>query len=285
MEFIAMHFDGPDKEIEDTGYGTGLAVHHNDLKAKKAWFCFDREAVMLGSGISSSMSSQVRTTVEHRRLASDSDILTVRVSDGSILKTPAAPFSYSCDSPGYVMLDSHAAFVFGEGSRVSVERYVCDEAGGQSYFEIDIDHGIDPCNESYEYAILPYATADELESYLSAPSYRVISNTPRVQAVAKDSLGYRCFVFYAPDSCDGVTVDSPMLLTVSKSGEAVRLMVCDPTHKLSEMKVSLKGEYLPLSESAAYSFSEDGEKCTVTFRVEGAHGRTLIAELKENKKD
>ncbi len=281
MEFIAMNFEGPDKEIEDTGYGTGLAVHHNDLKAKKAWFCFDREIVMLGSGITSTMNSSVHTTVEHRRLVSSDDSQYLGLKNGSVIKIDTAPTEFkSCDIK-WALMPGHAGYAFPYGASLCASRYVSAEADMQEFVELSCEHGKNPSQDTYIYAILPYATVAEISDYASAPEFRLISNTEAVAAVAKDSLGIECFVFYKAGESSGIEVSEPMLVTRLRASDGVKIKLSDPTHKLSAATVRLSGRFEAVDSSSKISLSHLGEDTLLKVDFDGAHGRTYDVILKE----
>ena len=229
MDFEAYHFEGEDTRPDDSGHGGSLPPHENDLVAKKSWFCFDDEIFCLGAGITSTMDSPVRTTVEHRRIVSDE----LGIYIDGMGKMPAAEFEKRDTGASFVLMDGHCGYVFPKDGTVSARRYVCESAGGQSFFELLIEHGANPTDATYCYAMLPYADEAKLKKYAIDPDVRVISNTAKLQAVSKGGLGIRCYVFHEPGECDGLVVDKPCIVTVTKD----KLMVCDPTHGLESINI------------------------------------------------
>ena len=287
MEFISMHYEGEDN-IVDRGYGGGLAPHKNDLKAKKAWFCFDDETVCLGAGISSTMSSPVHTTLEHRRIAKPELSQYVGVGD-ELITLPEESYQKVYTGASFVLMDGHAGYVFGKGSEAYVSRYTSESAGGQDFFEVRIEHGENPCEATYEYAVLPYASADKLFAYSKCPDYTVLSNTESLQAVRENKLGITGAVFYEAGelSLDGykVSCDVPLIITVSDGCETdadtVEVMFSDPTHKLTDGKITVTGGYELVDASATVNAIVGSDSVSLSVDFEGAHGRCFTAKLRK----
>ncbi len=234
MDFEAYHFEGEDTKPDDYGHGGSLPPHENNLVAKKSWFCFDDEIVCLGAGITSTMNSPVNTTVEHRRIVNDDYGIYVG-GDG---KMPIESFEKRYTGAKWTLMEGHCAYVFPDGANIKARRYTCESAGGQDFFELTIEHGKNPKDESYYYTMLPYADESKAEAYATSRDVTVISNTATLQAVREDSLGISCYVFHEAGECDGLWVDKPCIVTVT----ADKLMVCDPTHEERVINLSLNGK-------------------------------------------
>jgi hyaluronate lyase len=73
MDYISFSSFEDDVHPDDYGHGGSQPLHYNDLRARKSWFCFDKEVVCLGAGISSTKDSPVHTTVEHRRIVNPAE--------------------------------------------------------------------------------------------------------------------------------------------------------------------------------------------------------------------
>ena len=234
MDFEAYHYEGEDTHPDDSGHGGSLPPHDNDLVAKKSWFCFEDEIVCLGAGINSTMNSPVRTTVEHRRIVNDK--LGIYVDgEGEV---PVSGFEKCNTGAKWVLMDGHCGYTFPMGGDVSCRRYTSESAGGQDYLEILMNHGKNPTDATYCYAMYPYADKEKMVEYATDPDFDVISNTPKLQAVRENTLGICCYVFHEAGECDGLKVDKPCIVTVT----ADKLMVCDPTHEESTIDLSLNGK-------------------------------------------
>ena len=255
MDFVSYSFDGPDDRPDDSDSGGGLPIHKNDLVAKKAYFCLDGKIICLGAGITSTMDSPVRTTLEHRRIPSPDGAGYTVSRGGEVSALPEEPFEFTEDGVDFVNLTGHAGFVNLDGGRMYLSRYVSEEAGGKSFIELRREHGENPDGAGYAYAILPYATDARLAEYKSAPDVRIMSNTPAVQAIESKSLGMRFHVFHEATHCEGVLVDAPCIVTVT----ADSVTVTDPTHEAEHIKVYLPTQVrikeMPQCVSVCYSYN------------------------------
>lgn len=255
MDFVSYNIkDRPDKK-----YGEGYSAPNfeNDLKAKKAWFCFDKEMVCLGAGISSTMGSEVVTTIDHRRVVDpEGDI---QYLNGERIENGRISFG-----KGYVNFDRHAGYVVLSGGGY-VNRYVCDEAEGKTYFEVGISHGENPTNTTYAYAVLPYSDNDALAAYLKEPEVEILSNTATVQCVRKASLGITAYVFHEGANFCGVSTSGPAIVTVTDR----EVRICDPTQSQDSVVVIIDSELsvVEVPEHVTVSVSDGRTTITVDTRV------------------
>ncbi len=268
MDYESYHFEGPDENIPDTGYGGSWPVHENDLRAKKAWFMFDRECVCLGTDIRSTMNADVNTIVEHRRLpptANDSSGIPSIYLNGSPLS--AEPYELVCSEPHTVNLDGFAGFWFPEGRELSLTKYNCKsaenrdhytvsdpEAGkhpdGKLFFEMHLKHGKNPNGESYAYVILPYTTDEELRAYANRPDIEILANSPELQAVRCKSASVTGLIFWKAGQFENITVDQPCIVTVGEDDHEIRISVCDPTQKRESMHITIAESLSPVFQNS-----------------------------------
>lgn len=243
MDFESFNFAGPDENMEDRGYGSSIAPHVNDLGSKKAWFCFDDEIISLSAGISSTMKSPVKTTLDHRRIVRDEELSQFVKCGNKITKLEKADFSKKFKNAEWLNMEGHVGFVLLEDGNLYANRYVCDECNGQSYFEVGLSHGKNPKNQSYAYAILPYATNEKLTSYHNTPDVEIISNTAELQAVREKNLNMTGYVFHSAGKCERLEAKVPMIATLYDEGDTLELIVTDPTHELKDGKFAILGAY------------------------------------------
>ncbi len=279
MDYAGYSRDVGEDDYVDTGYGGGKPKFPNDLVARKAYFMFDDECVCLGTGINSTMDSDVVTTVEHRRLVKTEndpigeDVITV---NGSVM--PHCAFESSFENPKYARVEGFAGFVFTEVNKVSVSKYLYsmnqDEIKDpitipdyakkeRPFLEIFIDHGKNPVDASYVYAILPYASEEKTAKYAENPDFEVISNTKDCQAVREKTLGVTGIVFYEAGECAGIKVDKACIVTFSENNNELKIKVCEPTNKEETVTVEINRELNLISADNRYTV----EKTKITKLV------------------
>ncbi|MBO5945961.1 MAG: hypothetical protein J6Q69_05080, partial [Clostridia bacterium] len=151
--------------------------------------------------------------------------------------------------------------------------YVCEAANSQTFFEVGIDHGKNPENASYAYAIIPYTDCKSLAAYRDEPEVKIISNTPECQAAEKPSLGLKSYVFYGAGECDGVKVSGPAIVAIKRNDGGFSLSVSDMTHKERRLTVTLPGEYTALGLPIGADAIANGGITTVSINTFMAHGR------------
>ncbi len=270
MDFVSYNFEGPDENPDDSGYGGSLPPHKNDLRAKKSWFCFDDEIVCLGAGINSTMDSPVHTTVDHKRIVTDKLGIYVDCEG----KLPVEAYEKRYTGVKWALMEGHAGYVFAWGGDIHARRYTCKTANNQDFFEIGIDHGTNPTDATYAYAIMPYASIEKLDEYSKNPDVLILSNTDKAQVVEETKLGIRCYAFHTAESVGGVTVDEACLVTVTRDTVAVS----DPTRELERITLALDKAIKVTSAHEKMSTSVIDGKTVIRIDVSGANGRKF--ELK-----
>lgn len=273
MDYAGYSRDVGEDDYVDTGYGGGKPKFPNDLVAKKAYFMFDDECVCLGAGINSTMNADVITTVEHRRLVKTEndpkgeDVITV---NGSVMPTEAFEAVY--DKPEYARVEGFAGFVFADAEKVSVSKYlyamkqedikdpiaIPDHAKKERPFiEITIDHGSNPKDATYAYAVLPYADEEKTAKYAEDPDFEIISNTVKCQAVKEKTLGITGIVFYEAGECAGIKVDTACIVTFSETDTGLKIKVCEPTNKVDEINVEINKKLELISADLRYDIDRE----------------------------
>lgn len=285
MDFASFDFKGPDKNIPDTGYGGGLAVHENDLRVKKAWFCFDGEIVALGAGITSTMSSPVHTTLEHRRIVRDGEFSQTVCAGGTQTVLEKEPFVSLYEDVSWVCFGGHLGFVFPCGGTLYAGRYICAACSDQPYLELRLEHGENPTDASYAYIVLPYADEASLAAYAASPDVTVLSNTAALQAAKDASSGVSGYAFHEAGVCGDVAVDTPCILMDGTENGIRTLVMTEPTHKAACITITVCGSYRLRS---AKKYGEDSaclhvvcgeEKTVITCDTTLANGRPFEVKL------
>ncbi len=259
FDYESYNYSGHENDGKsDGGYGGGFVFHENDLRAKKAYFFFDKECVCLGAGINSTMNSPVNTTVEHRRLVKEDGgcfgLEDIKI-DGEIMQK--GEYSERRNGVKWASLDGVGSYVFLENGDVYFSKYsvkgemkVADmyfkpdtgdvkyAESGKPFFELGIAHGKNPEDASYAYAVLPYVY--DAKDYVRSPEVEIISNTKELQAVRKPQLGISFYVFHSRGACEEIEVSEPCIVAVKESDKEYSISVCDPTQKLTELKLTVK---------------------------------------------
>ncbi len=241
--------------IQTGGVGKGhqgcIAYLHHDkqsgVSARKAWITDRDVLVCLGAGISGTGKKQPIITSVNQCLGRGS----VRASvGGSVQELPAGALRqltadwiehdglrYEFPAAGALL----AGITTQTGLWQSVSTAVKSHQEQQSLqvFSLLIDHGRLPSAGTYAYAVRPVGTAQA--------TYRIVSNTPDLQAVAWDDR--RCaVVFWQPGSitwATGRTIQTDAPCLVNLDGDQVS--VSDPTWNLTRVELTIDGKLVPVN--------------------------------------
>ncbi len=280
MEFISEWCDHDDGTYDEVR-GYSRAEHHNDLHAKKAWFCFDNETVLLGAGITSTMNSPVNTIAAHRRIVNDDTLGQSIKCGGKVEAFAKSEFDKRYQNPDYVLWEGHAGFVFLDKTDLYVNRYNYTTSKEQPYLELRIEHGANPTGATYAYAVIPYADEKTLENYSKNPDVTILSNTDKLQAVKENGLGLSGFVFYEAGECESVKVDTGAIVMLKEGEGEVEFSICDATHELTELSAAISMPLELVSADDKVSVSVEGGVAYVKVNCEGAMGAPFRAKFKK----
>ena len=219
----------------------GFIYSKDSLEARKSWFYFDDYFVALGAGINSLRTdAPAKTTVNQTALSGKVALADASgtVSEMSGSKT-TAPFSR--------LWHNEVGYRFEAGSQPSAESY---KSGKRDALYISFDHGTGQQGGTYAYAVYPAMSRADFFGRKSE-DYKILANTPQVQAVQDVKTGRVMAVFYEAgkvqvDGLGDLSVDKPCFLMVEKSGDAVKMQAGDPygmqpTQKSVDVQVTGQG--------------------------------------------
>lgn len=271
----------------------GSLARQNTVVAKKSYFMFDNEMVMLGAGINSTGGEDVQTTVENRQLASNNMGVTVNgssYSDG----TQSVQSMNIPDVGGYVFLGDQQVSLKQETRTGQWRDINTDTASGGSgwtrpdgvtpttpvqktYQTVWIDHGVNPVNATYAYVQLPNATATQTQTYAQNPDVTVLSNTPDVQAVQEKTLGMTGAHFFAAGVAGGALKSSnPVAVSYREQGGTVNFSFADPTQTQTSVIVEYQRPVTGIvSSDPAITVLQTSPTFKVQVNLSGLRGRSV----------
>jgi chondroitin AC lyase len=241
----------------------GFAVNDYELenvKARRAWFCFNNEIIVMGSGIENNSQNVLLQTVN--QAYQHGEVLVKSTAD----KNDAVKIenqTYQFNDAGWVFHDSIAYF-FPAKSNVTVKAGkqtgswsgingsvdAPKEVIGKNIFSAWIDFGKQVKGAGFMYAIVPGISKVATESY-QLP-IRLIANTEKLQAVWHSKKNILMACFYVPGAVSEnmhhlkVSVNQPVLVILKETKRYVELSVSNPLNKGGEVTLyinrRLKGE-------------------------------------------
>ena len=245
----------------------------SDLVAKKSYFFFDNEYVMLGADITSTKDSGVITTVENQKLASSAIKMYLNDNEEAVTATKDT----LVEGVKYAYISQYGSIVFPEKQDLTVK---LSNNSGNRFAEIFFDHGVNPTEDTYSYIILPLASREDGKAYYENPDVEILSNTKQIQAVRENKLGLTGIIFWGATEFQGITPDFACTMLVKDTENGKQIAVSDPTTKLSgQHTIVLDGVYTLDGAHDKITVTADGSKTTVTIDMTGLDGQTVLFNL------
>ena len=268
------------------------------LAARKSWFLFDNYMVCLGSNIVMHADRQVETIVDNRRLEANGD---QRVSVNGMIRSLAADWTHHYQAVNWIHLTGSSfgadiGYYFPEPTSVKV---ICEtrmgrwsdigiDSGGSvtnRYLTVVIEHGMNPVDGYYCYAIVPGATERGLEQLAACPTFEVLENTEQAHAVKHKLLGMTGVNFWQDEAkkTAAIRINTNAAVMVMENDCEIHLAIAEPTQQY-------EGEIeLILDTHAAQIVEMDPEitihalspKIILSIPVHGSSGRTFQVKLRK----
>ena len=151
---------------------------------------------------------------------------------------------------------------------------------GPSFFELWFDHGVNPNQATYAYALLPGKTPEETQAYAQNPDIEVLSNTNAVQAVRENTLGTTGIVFWRSGSLGEVRTNQALTVMVQEQDGTYTIAVSDPSQKLQSAAVTLsRTDLTPVQTDGGVSVQQGADSVTLTYDLQGSRGKTFTASF------
>lgn len=230
---------------------SAMQLRRDGLKADKFWLFADSAIVCLGAGITSDSTLQIFTSVEQSWHKGDVQVL----KDGKKLEFNDR---ISVRSSNLRVLHNGIAYILPDestectievtrksGNWHNIMQTYSDMKSSGSVFSIYMIHGAAPDDASYQYIVLPEATAGTLKAF-NPDSYKIIRNDKEVQAVMHNDV---CWASVKSPSEMKVSSQAdlnfltPGLYRISlKDGRVTSVMYSDPTCQLDTVSFLVNNE-------------------------------------------
>ena len=267
------------------------------LTGKKSWFMFDDEIVCLGSGITSTDSRPIETTIEQRKInAAGTNAFTV---NGTV-KSTTLGWTETMSGTSWAHLTGNAAgsdigYYFPTSPTVKAVREArtgawsdIEDVGStapitRNYLRMTFEHGNNPSSASYHYVLLPGRNATRTGHYAAAPQVTVLANNGNVQAVTETTLGTTAANFWTDTSqtIGGITSNKKASVLVRDDGTFIDVSVSDPTQLNTgtiALQISLNGGTL-VSADSGVTVTQSTPSIVLSVSTANAGGKTFKARF------
>ena len=219
----AVSWVGGTTDGEFAAIGQHLRGLGSTLEARKSWFCLEDAIVCLGAGITATDGVPVETVVDNRNLGEGGTQALVR-------------------GPGWAHLEGHGGWVVLDGPALRALRE--DRTGAWSdinttstaerrtrrWQTLWLDHGTDPVDATYAYAVLPGASRRTVAARAADSRRRlsILANDSVRQAVSAAHLGLTAANFWQAGTAGPLTASAPASVLVRRRGRTATLSVSEP---------------------------------------------------------
>lgn len=263
----------------------GIAVMDYDrdgLKARKSWFMFDDKMVCLGSAINATTEFPVTTSINQVFLKNDLIVnqkgKTYEKSERNETITPNWVLH---DGTGYLFPEGGAVNIgsrFLEGSWNRIVKRIPPVILTESILQLYFDHGKNPKDAKYAYVMVANATQEKMRGLKEQAPFKII-NEKEQQSVETLTGTMAGIIFYSAGNSNvfgGVSVNKPCVILLEKEEGGIKVHLSDPTHKLAEIEISIKGDFKVENGSYANGFS----KLKIALPQKQEAGKTVKVHLK-----
>lgn len=220
-----------------------------NLTVRKAWFFFDDEFVSLGAGISSDSDNPVLTTLNQCLMHGDVHILhnglnEVLPEGSHALNNVEWVFH---DSIAYIPINPATVTLTNReqlGNWRRINESLSNKTVSRKVFTLFYDHGGNPRNQSYAYAVVPGITLSQVPRYIEDSAIRIVRNDSAIQAVSNDELEITGIVFYESGLVElsgncRISVDNPCILLFRRDNRRLHVTVSNPKNQKAEIMVRI----------------------------------------------
>ncbi|KAK6330052.1 hypothetical protein TWF718_003480 [Orbilia javanica] len=256
--------------------------------AKKSWFLTDKGIVALGACVRSDIqpAAEVHTTVESRNMDQEGRAVVIngveyKDAPGWMKKSSRVHWTWLENTGGYIFLDAKdpnpTEKIFKREKKCGCWKDVNGDGRPdeicREYVSVILNHGANPGDGKYAYAILPLATRDETADAQANPPWRILRNDGNLQAIEckYDEGEIIMATFWNGGEIAGIKVDKGCQLIWGRWSDEWALSVSDPEHRDGlevVVEIGMIGEKGLIARKV-----DEG------VRVEG--GRVVIGGLKE----
>lgn len=245
-----MHWVGSVKLANYGVAGMTFTNWNDTLSAKKSWFMLDDEVVMLGSDIHSATASPVTTVLANRKVAAKGStkvLLNGSAWDGiNGVNRDVRSISIRNDQ----LTNSDLSYVFFAPSEVAVKR----EQRSGNWSEIGTRTGLvkgefvsaqlahDASQSDYAYALLPNASAQEVQAYVAKPMLSIVRKDALVHAVYDKTLNLLAANVWEGGEVrvnDQLTTFDSLAIMVQQEAGLYQVAISDPTQLQTTLRFKL----------------------------------------------
>ena len=279
--------------ISDETYSGGNSLNNNGMfamklhenekyngshRARKSVFFFDNRAVLLGSNIENNdKEHETHTTLFQNALGKNKITSSEKHFGGN---------SFILDSQKNLYKIVKGEAVYKKGLQKSHNHKTCKPT--QNNYELAyINHGTNPKDKGYEYAVLIKATGKEQENFKKDAGYKVLQKDYNAHIVEDKISGMRGYALFESGELQDdkyiKSVDTPSMVLTAPSENKLKLSFVDPDLRLYEgIDITQYGKHGKMIPVNIYSRKWNGNDSIPHTSVLVLKGKYSLTAPKEN---
>lgn len=224
------------------------------------------------------------TEFETINIANSGDFTGEKIIGSNLITVDGSPlecvntYKKTFENPKWVHIEDVAGYYFPSGGKLVMNKTDTEP----SWLDMWFTHGKNPENETYSYVLLPMKTAEETKEYAENPDIEILSNTALLQAVRENKTGATGIVFWKKGTFENISVSNPMIVMTRECNGEYVVSFCDPTQKLSDAEITVKGKNLSVISRDEKITVTNGSDTVIKADLDSSMGRTLEVRFKIN---
>ena len=256
-------------------------VHNTEVNitANKANFYFKDYFVVLGNSVKAGRSEGVPfTTTINQVKFKDNFVVENNGTETSL--TVGQTLAPATSERAYL---NNVGYQFIKNTNLNFE---VKTVGASNVAWLAFNHGVQPNNDSYAYAVYPNVTAEEFDTKLNEKRFEVVSNTASNLCVIDtiDNIAQIAFIVQStlnlPKLVSSVTVNVPLVIQLKQQEDTLFMNVANPyceTRNISQAYVTLGGLFE--GDGATMDIENNKTKIFIPMRTHEYQGSTVNVKL------
>ncbi len=183
------------------------------------------------------------------------------------------------NNPSWIYMEENNGYVFLQDADVNVKRQLSEK--GTTFAVITQEHGENPENQQYAYAIIPHASEEETEEFAQNPSVKLLEVSENVHALYDEESGkYYINVFKGSYFFEeaNVTLSACSAIINKKDTAIYEFWIADPTHKAGQITAEFASDIESIGGEDKAFITYDGKRLSVN--TEKRPGSTFAFTVK-----
>ena len=213
-------------------------VYNTSFRARKSVFCFGNKIICVGSNIENNDAVHpTETILFQNKLSSENAPIWINSAE-SITSFPYSA-EYTTNQSVWLIDACNNGYYIpnAEGLNIVKQNQQSENNSGTTTTYGDfavswINHGTDPSDECYEYAIFIQTDVKSMLQFVQDPGYQVIQQDGNAHIVHEDSFDITCYSLFEPNLYlnNGIVKgsDVPCMVMIKNKPEGLVVSVCNP---------------------------------------------------------